>query len=334
MPLFSAFTKFGNGFTFSSTPSHGERIYRNMISSIGVQSLSTEEGTRMRAWCYAGAMMAARVRYTLEHAGYQLDPLKVTEMLPLREAEYGIVPGPHDSIDDRRAVLAARILAQKGGDFNNIKNALLALLGDSFVQYIPTAYADAVVYPANIGDQPMNLVTPDRLPKLLTIVPTISLGLGAPQWVQYEPVDLSPSVPDADAQPTDVFVGETFTVEPGHNLLQERIEVLDVRELVPGFLELQATFNNPHSAGTLATNMPYPYWLSTKRFNLAVLESSAAADAETRRKTNELLARMVRVVSTWDICQEDPLNPGFTGTFKVGVGPLGYQTIGSVTIPL
>jgi hypothetical protein len=31
--------------------------------------------------------------------------------------------------------------------------------------------------------------------------------------------------------------------------------------------------------------------------------------------------------------QEDPLNPGFTGTFTVGVGPLGYQTIGSVAIP-
>lgn len=331
MPLFSAFTPFCAGFAFSGAPSHGERIYRNLISSIGVDSLSTEEGSRMRAWCYASAMNAARIRYTLEHAGYQLDPLKITEMLPLREAEYGLVPGPNDSLDTRRATLAARILAQKGGDFNNIKNALITLLGDVFVQYIPTAYLDAVLYPANIGDQPMNLVTP-RQPKLLTITDTISLGLGAPQWVNYEFFAL-PSVPDVDAQPTDVFVGETFVVEPGQNLLQETITVSGIRELVPGFLELEATFNNPHTGGVLATNMPFPLWCSTKRFNLVVVDAIAAADNETRRKINELLGRMVRAVSTWNIAQEEPLNPGFTGAFRVGVGPLGYQTIGSVTIP-
>lgn len=333
MPLFSAFTKFGNGFTFSSTPSHGERIYRNMISSIGVQSLSTEEGTRMRAWCYAGAMMAARVRYTLEHAGYQLDPLKVTEMLPLREEEYGIVPGLHDSIDDRRAVLAARILAQKGGDFNNIKNALIALLGDSFVQYIPTAYADAVLFPANIGDQPMNLVTPDRQPNLFTITTAISVGLGAPQWVPYEAIQL-PSIPDAEVLPSDVYVGQTLIVNPGHNVLHETITVSGVRELVPGNLELEATFNKPHSVGTLASNMPYPYWLSTKRANLAVLDAAVAGDPETRRKTNELLARMVRAVSVWYIVQEDPLMPGHTGTFLADTSGSDTQTMEDVVIPL
>ena len=68
----------------------------------------------------------------------------------------------------------------KGGDFNNIKNALLTLLGDSFVQYIVTQYAGAVLYPATIGDQPMNLVTPTRQPKLLSLTNAISTGLGAP----------------------------------------------------------------------------------------------------------------------------------------------------------
>jgi hypothetical protein len=331
MPLFSCFTKFGNGFAFSSAPSHGERIFRNMLSNIGVESLSTEEGTRMRAFCYASAMQAARVRYTLEHAGYQLDPLKVTEMLPLREDEYGIVPGPHDSIDDRRATLAARLLAPLGADFNNIKNALITLLGDDFVQYIPTAYADSIRFPTNAGDQPMNLVTP-RQPNLVTLTNTISTGLGAPQWVFYEPFEL-PSVPDAEAQPTAIYVGETLIVNPGHNALHETVTVTGVRELTPGFPEFEATFNNPHDAGTIASNMPYPYWVSTKRANLIVLEASAAADAETRRKVNELLARMLRTVSIWYIVQEDPLAPGTTGTFRVGVSGLGTQTIGSVTIP-
>ena len=332
MPLFSAFTKFGNGASFSGAPSHGERFYRMLLSLIGEQSYSTEEGTRMRAWCYAWAMHLARIRYTLEHAGYQLDPLKIVEMLALREGEYGLVPGPNDGMDARRAALAARMLAQKGGDFNNIKNALLTLLGDSFVQYIVTQYAGTVLYPANIGDQPMNLVTPTRQPKLLSLTNAISTGLGAPQWVAYEAIDI-PAVPDASAQPKDVFIGETYTIDPGDNLRMETITVLDVQGAGPGSLQLRATFNNPHTAGVTFTNMPFPLWVSTKRFNLVVVDAIAAADPETRRKIDELLARMVRAVSTWNIVQEDPLNPGFTGTFTVGVGPLGYQTIGSVAIP-
>jgi hypothetical protein len=333
MPLFSAFTPFGAGFEFSGDLPHGERFFRQFLSLIGEESYSTAEGSRMRAWSYAWSMHLARVRYTLEHAGYQLDPLKVTEMLALREGEYGLIPGPYDSLDQRRATLAARMLVPKGGDINNIRTTLRQLLGDAFIQYIPTSFFDAVLYPAAIGDQPMNLVTPTRQPKLLNLMTNISLGLGAPQWVNYEFIEL-PSVPDVDAQSKDVNKNETFTIDPADNINVETITVLDVRELTPGYLELQATFNNPHTAGAYLTNMPYPYWLSTKRFNLAVLESTAAADAETRRKVNELLARMVRAVSTWNICQEDPANPGFTGTFRVGVGRLGVQTIGNVTIPL
>lgn len=332
MPRFSAFTPFGAGFEFSGDLSHGERFYRQLLSLIGEQSYSTEEGSRMRAWAYAWAMHLARARYTLEHAGYQLDPLKIVEMLPLREDEYGLVPGPKDGIDARRAALAATLLAQKGGDFNNIKNALIALLGDAFVQYIPTAFVDAFLYPTNIGDQPMNLVQPTRQPKLLSLTSAVSIGLGAPQWVRYDVIE-TPGVPDADAQPKDVFVGETLTIDTGNNLHAETITVLDVRELTPGLYELNATFNHPHSAGSVFTNMPFPLWASTKRFSLVVTNAIAATDAETRRKINVLLAKMVRAVSTWNIVQEDPLAPGFTGTFTVGVGPLGYQTIGSVAIP-
>jgi hypothetical protein len=114
----------------------------------------------------------------------------------------------------------------------------------------------------------------------------------------------------------------------------ERIMVLDMRELVPDEPEIYATFNHPHTAGVIFTNTPFPLWMSTKRFNLVVVDASVATDPETRRKIHELLGRMVRAVSTWNIVQEDPLNPGFTGTFKVGLGPLGSQTIGSVAIPL
>ena len=333
MPLFSAFTKFGNGFSFSGAPAHGETIFRSMLSNIGVESLSTEEGTRMRAFCYAQAMHAARILHTLEHAGFQLDPLKVCEMLALREGEYGLVPGPYDSIDDRRAALAARKLAPRGGDFNNIKNALLTLVGDPFVQYIPTAWADATVYPTNLGDQPMNLAPANRLPKVATLTSNISLGLGAPQWVHYTQTDLQP-VPDSTSAPSTLLVGETIVVDPGHNVLHEAVTILDLRELIPGATELRATFNNPHSAGALVSNLPYPYWLSTKRFNLVVLEAASAADPETRRKINELLSRMVRAVSTWAIVQEDPGAPGHTGTFLSDTSGSDTQTMEDVIIPV
>lgn len=299
-----------------------------------MQSYSTEEGTRMRAFCYAQAMHAARVRYTLEHAGFQLDPLKVTEMLPLREEEYGLIPGFNDSIDERRAALAARLLAPKGGWYNNIKNALLTLLGDSFVQYAPTTVGQAEVTPLLCGDQPMNLISNQRLPKLIRLTPMISTGLGTPQWLRYQVVELEP-IPDQRTPtlpPQNLLVGETLVVDPGHNVLHERCEVLDLRELVPGDPEILLEITKPHAAGTLATNYFYPFWRSTKRYNIAVLEASAAATPETRRKVNELLEKMVRVVSTWSIAQEDPGNPLHTGVFVVGSSRLGTQTLGDVVL--
>jgi hypothetical protein len=112
------------------------------------------------------------------------------------------------------------------------------------------------------------------------------------------------------------------------------VTITGLRENTPGFPELEATFNNPHSAGALASNMAYPYWLSTKRFNLVVLEATAAADPETRRKINELLDRMVRAVSTWAIVQEDPGAAGHTGTFLADTSGSDTQTMEDVVIPV
>lgn len=338
MPLFSCFTPFGAGFCFSGAPSHGETIYRSMISNLGasLESLSTEEGSRMRAFCYANAMHFARVRYTLEHAGYQLDPLKVTEMLFLREAEYGMVPGPYDSIDDRRAALAAKLLLPKGGWLNNIRTVLDTLLGDDFVQYIPTPFTDAVVSPPQCGDQPMNFLPDGRLPKLVRLLDPITMGLGSPQWVRYDVVEL-PTIPDQEnpALPTQtLLVGETLVVDPGHNVANERIQVFGLRELVPGTKELWTILNQPHAANALASNFNYPYWLSTKRYNLCVLASGAAADPEIRRKVHNMLNILTRGVSTWAIVQEDPLNPGNTGVFLADTSGSDTQTCENVVIPL
>lgn len=340
MPLFSAFTPFGAGFAFSGAPSHGETIFRSMLSALGKdgESYSTEEGTRMRAFCYAGAMHAARVKYTLEHAGYQLDPLKVTECLPLREGEYGLIPGPNEPINERRAALAARLLAAKGGSYNTIKNALITLLGNDFVQYIPTAYVDSARSPMDCGDQPMSLVpTANRLPQIIRLLDPISLNLGTAQWVRYEVVEL-PFVPEpADGStlpPRDLVVGDRLIVDPGNNTVAEAVLVTGLRNPEPGVFEVQGTFWKPHSADILASSATFPYWLSTKRHNLAVLVQEAALDPETRRKTNELLERMLRVVSTWNIVQEDPANPGHTGVFQAGTFRANTMTVGDVIVPL
>lgn len=338
MPLFSCFTPFGGGFEFSGAPSHGETIFRMMLSALGapLESYGTEEGTRMRAFCYAQAMHAARVLYTLEHAGFQLDPLKVCEMLALREGEYGLIPGPYESIDDRRAALAARLLAPKGGWYNNIKNALITLLGAEFVGYVPTTYLDSERSPINCGDQPMNLIPSSRIPNLLTLLDGISTGLGSAKWVHYENVEL-PFIPTPIGETlpvTTLSVGDTIVVDAGNNAIVETVEITGLRELTPGVKELEGIFNRPHDPNAPAASVTFPYWRSTKRYNLAVLTSEAAADPETRRRVNELLERMVRAVSTWAIAQEDPANPGHTGVFQVGTSHINVQTLGDVLVPL
>jgi len=74
----------------------------------------------------------------------------------------------------------------------------------------------------------------------------------------------------------------------------------------------------------------YPYWTSSKRHSLVVLTASAAADPEKRRKVHELMGRLARGVSTWDIAAESA--PGFAGPFRVGEGRLGMTPIGTVAV--
>ncbi len=335
MPLLSAFTPCGF-LEFSSAPSHAENIYNSLINTIGKpgETLSTEEHSRMRAWCYATAMSQARSRYLLEQGGNQIAPLRTAEnFLATREDEYGIIPSPNAGPDERRAAIAAARKLPGGGSYNNVNNALITLLGSALKKYLPTPIAAAVVTPTSPGDQPMNLIPLQRLPKLIRILPAISINLGTPVWVQYEVIE-TPFIPE-QSSPTlpaqNLLVGETVVVNPGHNTLHERCEVLDLRETVPGFKEIRLTFNNPHDPNTVAYNYVYPYWLSTRRFSLIILDAVRAADAETRRRTNEFLDKVLRAVTTWAIAREDPLNPGHTGTFNVGVSGLGTQTIGDVT---
>lgn len=290
----------------------------------------------MRGFCYATAKAHARARLLLIHAGLQIDPHKLVEMLPLREDEYGVIPGQNDDIDTRRNTVAARMLLPNGASYNAVKTALETLLGDDFVKYHPVTKVEAVTSPTNAGDQPMHFAASTALPKTIRLLQNVTV-IGSPQTILYEPIDTPTPIQQIPGglvvANTELLQGESLVVGAGLPGQHERVTISQViLSGTPPYSARQvvATFGKAHPIGTLATTGNYPYWLSSKRHNLIVLTATAAADPEKRRKVNELLDRMLRGVSTWDIVAES--SPGFTGPFTVEGGLIGITTIGLVTL--
>ncbi len=339
--LFSAFAPFGM-FAFSSKPTHAESFYRAMVTSVGnvpgsdeaKGTISTAFGSRMEAKIYADAMAMARARYVLEHAGAQVLPECLTEMLSTREGEYKITPGYHESTPERRRTVAARMLLPRGAAKTEVENALLTLLGDDFIVYRPTPIDEAVVWPAALGDQPQNLQLPTVQRKLIRLTANISVGLGSPQYVRYERF-----VPDVSqgAPLHSLLIGDTIALDTGNSSLTETVTVtgLSFDEPVfegPIYPTFEATFNNTHSAGAVGTTAPWPLWTSTKRLNLVVVTGSAALDPNVRRKINQQLDRQLRGVSVWVIAGETFPGSMTVGPFTVAGGQLGVTTIGLINL--
>lgn len=319
MPLLSAFTPLGV-LRLQSTPSEAEKIYRSLIAGLGKDNYAVTPGSREDGWCYAMARCLAVARLTLIHAGKQIDPSCVYEYLADREAEWQIVPGPDDTILERRATLAARKLLPRGARREAVVDALQTLLGGAFVWYRTTKPAEIDTWPASAGAQPMNLQLPSVERKRLSITQPISIGLGSPQSVRYQLADA--------AQPA-LLAGDELVVEPENPARAEPVTVLSLSAGPPA--TFRATFNGPHDTGCLGTTMPWPAWASSQRFDLVILTAAAALDPETRRKLNDLLQRLLRGVSTWGIVQET--GPGFAGPFVIGVSPIGATPFGIVTFP-
>lgn len=332
---------------FSSKPSHAEAFYRAMVSSIGNQpgssealgTISTAPGTRMDGWCYANAMAFARARYQLERAGNQVLPTLLTELLATREREYGVIPSPMDTDDTRRAAVAAAYLLPRGAAVNEVRALLEALLGDDFIKYRPTPKAEAVIHPAALGDQPQNLQTPSVARRVITLTEAVTTGLGAPQYVRYQRLVRRPEteVP-AHADFHELRVGDVLVIDPGDLSLAERATVtglsyeFDDFETGPFYPTVELDLSNPHATGTVGTTAPWPYWRSTKRHNLVVLSPTAALDAEKRRKTNTILGKVLRGVSTWNLAGESSAGSFTTGPFTVSGGMLGVTTIGLINL--
>lgn len=315
MPLLSAFTPLGQ-LTLSSDPSHSERFYDVLIAGLG-GNYDVDVGTRAEATCYARAIGMGHVRYLLEHAGKQIDPSCLDEMLADREREYGIVPGPNDSLPARRGAVGARKLLPRGARREAVEDALRNLLGSAFVAY-RTTHADEIVnWPVTLGDQPQNLTLPSTPRKTMRLRNDVSINLGIAQVIECYAVDPVGAMPIA---------GDLVTIEPEINGITETVEVLDSNE--DGFT---AVVNNPHTADCLATTAPYPLWTGSQRASLIIVKASYAIQPETRRKVDELMQRIARGVSTWCVVQET--TPTQAGPFIIGHSPIGATPFVLVSTP-
>lgn len=273
---------------------------------------SDDPSSNVAARDYANAMAFARARYTVERAGNQFRPLKAVEMLPALEWEYGITPGPRDTIRQRQATVAAAAKIARGASGENVRTVLTELLGDDFLAYIPTSYLDATLSPGAPEDVG-NWVLPGTPGSVYRLIDPVSV-IGSPLSVAIELVSGAdtPLIKDQKV---------VLDFEVSH-----RTEAVTVT--VGGATSFQATFSHPHDPGTLLTTKRAPNQYSTKRHNLVLLSASAMADAEKRRKTNLALRKLLRGVSTWSLAEGEA---GTAGPFTVGGGKIGRTPIGSVT---
>ncbi len=319
MPILSCFTPCGMLETSAEDPL-AMRIYHSLAASLGPEGLNYDltPGTRQEATVYAQAMAMAEAELLLQHAGLQMVPGYVDEMMADREREYGIVPGPNDNLITRNAVFAARKLLPRGARREAIEDALATILGNNYVGYRTTKPAERVTWPTALGDQPQNLQAAAVSRKLVRLSWGISTNLGMNQLAKYHPI--SPF--DAN-----LLVDDEVVIEPE---ILGRAEVVTVT-LAPETGFFRAVFNNAHEPGCLATTAPFPMWTSNQREALIVVKSVVAIDPETRRKVNEQMERAARTVSTWCVVEETDANTA--GPFLIGESPLGACPLGIVTLP-
>lgn len=324
MPKLSAFTPLGI-LRMQSIPSEAQKIYNALAASLGKpgENYTITAGTREDAWCYANAIAFAVAHLTLIHAGLQIKPDSVYEYLADRENEWGIVPPPNASIFERRGALAAAEILPRGARREAVTAALAALLVDDFVFYRTTKPAEIALWPGALGDEPMNLQLPTVPMKLYRLAQPISFGLGSPQPVDYE------FVPNATSQPA-LLVGDKLVVDAAD---LGRAETVLVTAVGAGFFT--ATFQNPHNPGLTLSTAPWPAWASTQRSDLIVTSAAAAVNPTKRLQIGNLLEKILRCVSTWQIAQVTTGGPsgGTAGPFFIGESPLGATTLGMVSFP-
>lgn len=313
MPRFSAFTRFSH-LRFSRRLAHGERFYRELIRNQGDgANYSSDPASLVAAENYALAMGLARARYTADRAGHQYEPHRAVEMLPSLEWEFGLVPLPTATIEERQHDVAVAAKVARGARLDNVTRVLRELLGDDFIAYLPTAKGAGVpstTDPANAGtwEAPGSPKAVYQLTTAITLrgSPTIAL------------------VAFVAGQDLGFSVGQRVTLDIGDTGRSESVIVN-----LGGTGGFGATFTQAHAIGAQVVIGRAPNMSSTKRHNLVVLSAAAMHDAEKRRKTNRALHRLLRGTSTWSLAE--PSGVGTAGPFRVGHGTLGHTPIGTVS---
>lgn len=312
---FSAFTPLGL-YRLSGRPAMAKQIYASMINGLGDQ-YNVEQGQHMEAFCFAAARGIARARRRLQLAIEQKEPTRVSDMLPIREAEYGLTPGQSATMGDRRRALAAAMEYLNVPTALDVEDRLTDAIGSDFVAQILTTATAATATPTNCGDQPMNLVSPNTPMKMIRILDPISI-LGV-NTVSYEVVEQPNDPTEGDL---DLVTGDKIVVEPEIEGISETVVVE-----VLSSSSLKATFTKPHSAGCIGTTWAWPCWRSNKRHTTIVTTIEAATDPEQRRQVDNTMTRIARACSTWGIVAESAPESGETLRFTIGSPSLGFTTV-------
>lgn len=311
MAGFSAFHRFGNGFTFSSRKPLGRKLYEQIVASYGGVYQNTSFSGPFAARSFALAMTVARARTTLERAANQADPLKVYDLLTAKEREYSLAPGPNDTLYQRRQALAAAMKLPLGPRRTNVEYQLSTLLGSDYVAFLTQSQTDGTdwSFPSNFAD--VGIFNDPATWKTVTLDAPIT-ALGSPLTIHYTHVT---------GDSGSILVGDRLVVQPGDLGQQEAITVTARTDTT-----LTTTFTRPHESGVQAIRRPWPFWLSAQMHCLVVVKNGRATDPVLRRNVFLLLHKLLGATASWDVVEENA-TPHTTGPFLPGSGLPGITPI-------
>lgn len=334
MPKLSIFTPVGL-LRMSADPSQAKVIFNTKVAALGANRArpayaTAAPGTRLEAKFYAESIREGVIRLLLRRGGNADLPTKIhPELVPIREADYGLTPAAGDTMALRKGHLQAAYRLPSGGDRNSIENALKALLGSGFVYYRTLHAGERVTYPAAISDSPINLQLPGVKRVIVRIDAANGISLPGPSaqhvfYAPFIPTTISGGIPLLQ-------VNDVLVVEPEISARTERVTVVDVGTDPMNGPWFSAVFSNAHEPGAYATTHPFPFWVTNQRFSLVIVTAAVAADQNQVRRIHLVMQTLARGVSTWAIAAAT--SSSTTGPFQIGISPLGTTTIGSVTFP-
>lgn len=318
MPKFSIFAPFGH-LKFSSAKPLGQQLFEAGKAGFGGVAFKIERGSRVFAWLYAWAMSLATLRMRVERAGRQWDPRRVYEHIDDYERDHGVVPRPGQTVAERRNELVWRRKLLPRPTRANVENELRERIGDAFLAFLPTAKSDVVNWPPSLGDSPMLLARPS-LPRAIAKTLTPIASPGAQQWIFYEQHSAGVAW---ELRERDVVV-----IEPEVPDRAERVTLIAVTSGSEAGYSIQINPTKAHPSGATIARAPLPIWAGTKRHSLVVLTADDIEAPEVRRRAHEVMERMMRSTSTWDLAGAndggEAAGPFTVGGGKLGVTPIGY----------